>query len=140
MNFKNIVNKETVTQVAFGTAGALSTLPLKKFVWNKVPVIQKKEAYQDIAGILLGVGIGAFARNSKVKTLGLGMSLMSAFNLAKPLVAKAGIGYVAPAPTLMGDVGVGDGVMMGSAQNAGLDYDAGAAGDATGGEAGEMDF
>ena len=94
MNLNSFINKETITKVAAGTIGGLSTLPLKKFVTSKVPFLKEKELYQDIAGLVLGIGVAAFSKNSNVKTLGLGMSLVSGFNMGKGLLENAGIGDV----------------------------------------------
>lgn len=142
MNLQKFISKEKVTHLAFGVGGGLSTVPLKKFALSKIPVIQNKEWYQDLACVIGGIAIGAFAKNPNVKTFGLGMSLTGGFNLARPLLSKAGIGSI---PDGRGVFMQGydetpiNPVMMGNTD--GTDYpNFSTAGDATGGESGEMDF
>lgn len=116
----SFINKESITRVAWGTGGALATLPMKKFVLPKVPVINKKEVYGDVALLVGGIALAAFSNNRNVKTAGFGMSLAAGFNIGKSFVQKAGIGSTqegtppfmsgvesAPNPVLMGSTGTG---------------------------------
>lgn len=142
MNLSKFVNKETLINVGAGTAGALATLPLKKFVFTKIPVINKSEMRMDIANIALGIALGAFSSKKAVKMAGLGMAFAGGFSLAKPLVQKAGIGAVNDGKGVMlQGVNEGSGVLLGNASAAaGDDYYAGSAMDTSSAEAGEMDF
>lgn len=141
MNLSKFVNKETITKIAFGTGGALAALPIKKFVWTKVPFVKDKESHQDIANIVTGIAIGAFSKNSNIKTAGLGLSLISAFNLAKPLVQGAGLGSISDGKgVFMGNVqdpgGPTPNVMMGAANN----FQMSTGDDTSSFQAGEMDY
>ncbi len=142
MNLSKFVNKETLINVGSGTAGALATLPLKKFILTKVPVVNKSEMRMDIANIALGIALGAFSSKKPVKMFGLGMAFAGGFSLAKPLVQKAGIGAINDGKgVLMQGINDGSGVMLGDAGTAaGEDYSSSSAMDSTSSEAGEMDF
>jgi len=144
MKLQDIVNKETGVKLLFGTGGALATLPAKKFLLSKVPFIKDKELYQDLTALALGVAIAAFSGNKNIKTAGLGMSLVSGFNVGRSFVQGAGLGTTMPAfdgysdvmPIGSSDVMMGaTNVLMGNASS----FD-GDSLDTTSAEAGEMNY
>jgi hypothetical protein len=137
MNLSNFINKETITRVAAGTIGGLATLPAKKFLLSKIPFIKDKELYQDITLLVTGIGLAAFTKNSNLKTAGLGMSLVSGYNIGSSFVKNAGIG-AADAPVFMGlaEEPAAANVFMGEANG---DY-TDSSYDTTPGDAGEMNY
>ena len=144
MKITDVINKETGVKLLFGTAGALATLPAKKFLLSKVPYVKDKELYQDVATLVLGVVIAAFSSNKNVKTAGFGMSLASGLSIGRSYVTGAGLGSTNPPfmgytdvqPIGASEVMMGaTNVLMGSAHDFGGDSQ-----DTTGKETGEMDY
>jgi hypothetical protein len=131
---KNIFSTETLKNVGAGVAGGATTLVVKKYALSKVPFLKDKETYQDAATLVAGIAIGAFAKGSMLKTFGLGMSLVSGYNLVKPIMEKQGLGAT---DVLMGEIPMetGGNVLMGA-----VDSYSSSSFDTTSGEAGEMDF
>jgi len=91
MKLGNLFSKENLTAVAAGAAGAAATVPVKKFALDKIPGLTGKETLQDAATLVAGIAIGAFSKGRIGKTFGLGMSIVGAYNLVKPLLANAGL-------------------------------------------------
>jgi hypothetical protein len=126
MKLGNLFSKENLSAVAAGAAGAAATVPVKKFALDKIPGLTGKETLQDAATLVAGIAIGAFSKGRIGKTFGLGMSIVGAYNLVKPLLANAGLAGT----VMMGNVPVETSVpMMGAVE---MDYP-------TGGE-GEMEY
>ena len=91
MKLGNLFSKENLTAVAAGAAGAAATVPVKKFALDKIPGLTGKETLPDAATLDAGIAIGAFSKGRIGKTFGLGMSIVGAYNLVKPLLANAGL-------------------------------------------------
>ena len=91
MKLGNLFSKENLTAVAAGAAGAAATVPVKKFALDKIPGLTGKETLQDAATLVAGIAIGAFSKGRIGKTFGLGMSIVGAYNLVKPMLSKAGL-------------------------------------------------
>mgnify|MGYP003569174837 CR=1 FL=1 len=126
MKLGNLFSKENLTAVAAGAAGAAATVPVKKFALDKIPGLTGKETLQDAATLVAGIAIGAFSKGRIGKTFGLGMSIVGAYNLVKPLLANAGLAGT----VMMGNVPVETSApMMGAVE---MDFP-------TGGE-GEMEY
>lgn len=126
MKLGNVFSKENLTAVAAGAAGAAATVPVKKFLLEKIPGFAGKETMQDATTLIAGIAIAAFSKGRVGKTFGLGMSIVGGYNLVTPLLRTAGLGEV-----MMGAVPVETSApMMGALEN--VDYP-------TGGE-GEMDY
>jgi hypothetical protein len=125
MKLANVFSKENLTAVAAGAAGAAATVPVKKFLLEKIPGFAGKETMQDATTLIAGIAIAAFSKGRVGKTFGLGMSIVGGYNLVTPLLRNAGLGEV-----MMGAVPVETSApMMGAVE---IDFP-------TGGE-GEMDY
>jgi hypothetical protein len=125
MKLGNVFSKENLTAVAAGAAGAAATVPVKKFLLEKIPGFSGKETMQDATTLIAGIAIAAFSKGRVGKTFGLGMSIVGGYNLVTPLLRNAGLGEV-----MMGAVPVETSApMMGAVE---MDFP-------TGGE-GEMDY
>lgn len=125
MKLANVFSKENLTAVAAGAAGAAATVPVKKFLLEKIPGFAGKETMQDATTLIAGIAIAAFSKGRVGKTFGLGMSIVGGYNLVTPLLRNAGLGEV-----MMGAVPVETSApMMGAVE---MDFP-------TGGE-GEMDY
>jgi hypothetical protein len=92
MKLGNLFNKENLTAVAAGAAGAAATVPVKKFALDKVNALSGKENIQNGITLITGIAIGAFSKGRIGKSFGLGMSIISGYNLVKPLLSNVGLG------------------------------------------------
>jgi hypothetical protein len=87
-----LFNKENLTAVAAGAAGAAATVPVKKFALDKINALSGKENIQNGITLITGIAIGAFSKGRIGKSFGLGMSIISGYNLVKPLLSNVGLG------------------------------------------------
>jgi hypothetical protein len=92
MKLGNLFNKENLTAVAAGAAGAAATVPVKKFALDKINALSGKENIQNGITLITGIAIGAFSKGRIGKSFGLGMSIISGYNLVKPLLSNVGLG------------------------------------------------
>jgi hypothetical protein len=92
MKLGNLFNKENLTAVAAGAAGAAATVPVKKFALDKVNALAGKVNIQNGITLITGIAIGAFSKGRIGKSFGLGMSIISGYNLVKPLLSNVGLG------------------------------------------------
>jgi hypothetical protein len=127
MKLGNLFNKENLTAIAAGAAGAAATVPVKKFALDKVNALAGKENIQNGITLITGIAIGAFSKGRIGKSFGLGMSIISGYNLVKPLLSNVGLGAT---DVMMGAVPVETSAPMMGAVN--MDFP-------TGGE-GEMEY
>jgi hypothetical protein len=127
MKLGNLFNKENLTAVAAGAAGAAATVPVKKFALDKINALSGKENIQNGITLITGIAIGAFSKGRIGKSFGLGMSIISGYNLVKPLLSNVGLGAT---DVMMGAVPVETSAPMMGAVN--MDFP-------TGGE-GEMEY
>ena len=92
MKLGNLFNKKNLTAVAAGAAGAAATVPVKKFALDKINALAGKENIQNGITLITGIAIGAFSKGRIGKSFGLGMSIISGYNLVKPLLSNVGLG------------------------------------------------
>lgn len=124
MKLGNLFNKENLTAVAAGAAGAAATVPVKKFALDKINALSGKENIQNGITLITGIAIGAFSKGRIGKSFGLGMSIISGYNLVKPLLSNVGLGAT---DVMMGAVPVETSAPMMGAVN--MDFPTGGQGE-----------